>query len=197
MEQSKSHRGHATILARLLTVLLGAVPLSVNAAQLDGVYLPDVRKVAGANLVLNGTALRTYSLLRIHLYVAGLYLERRNNNAEAVLRSPEVKLLEVHFLRSVSQEDVRNEWRRGFAANCQKPCRLRPQDIEAFIARVPGVRDGDVSMFLFTRNGLSVTFNGRLAGTTTNPYFAQQVLGTFLGPAPAAPEVKQSLMGGG
>jgi hypothetical protein len=196
MEQSGSHYGRATILALLLTVLLGAV-LSVNAAQLDDVYLPDVRRVAGANLVLNGIVLRTYSLLRIHLYVAGLYLERRNNNAEAVLRSPEVKLLEVHFLHNVSQEDVRNEWRRGFAANCQKPCRLRPQDISGFIAKVPGVRDGDVGMFLFTRNGLSVTFNGRLLGTTTNPYFAQQVLGTFLGPAPAAPEVKQGLMGGG
>jgi hypothetical protein len=197
MEQSGSYRGRATILALLLTVLLGAVPLSVNAAQLDGVYLSDVRKVAGANLVLNGIALRTYSLLRIHLYVAGLYLERRNNSAEAVLRSPEVKLLEVHFLHNVSQEDVRNEWRRGFAANCQNPCRLNPRDIERFIARVPGVRDGDVGMFLFTRNGLSATFNGRLLGTTSNPYFAQQVLGTFLGPAPAAPEVKQGLMGGG
>lgn len=197
MEHSEIRHGRPIIPALFLALWLGVVPLSANPAQLGGVFLPDVRQIAGVHLVLNGIAIRTYSLLRVHVYVAGLYLEKRNHDADAVLRSPQVKLLEVHFLHDVGQDAVRNAWRRGFAANCRPPCRLTPQDIETFLSRVPGVRDGDVGMFLFTRDGLSVTFNGRLLGTTTNQYFAQQVLGTFLGPAPAAPDVKQSLMGGG
>ena len=197
VEHCRHQQDRARILALLLIVWGGVVPLFANAAQVGGVFLPDVSRIAGTNLVLNGIALRTYSVLHIHVYVAGLYLERRNNNADAVVHSSEVKVLEVHFLLTVSQETVRNEWRRGFAVNCQEPCRLSPQDIETFIAKVPGVRDGDVSIFLFKHDGLSVTFNGRLLGTTTNQYFEQQVLAHFLGRAPASPEVKQGLMGGG
>ena len=37
--------------------------------------LPDTLQVDGKTLHLNGLGLRTYSFLRIHIYVAGLYLE--------------------------------------------------------------------------------------------------------------------------
>ena len=42
------------------------------AAELDGVAMPDMQDVAGYHLVLNGVGLRTYSLLRVHIYVVGL-----------------------------------------------------------------------------------------------------------------------------
>ena len=176
--------------------LLGIRTSIASAAQLAGVTLPDTRQVAGTHLVLNGIALRTYSALGIRIYVAGLYLERRSSSAEAILRSPEMKLLEIHFLRDVGQDAARNTWRRGFANNRQAPCRLGPQDIAHFIAEVPAVHRGDVSMFLFTRDGMTVTFDGRVLGTTDNLYFAQQVLRTFLGPVPPTPRVKRELLGG-
>ena len=47
------------------------------AAELDGIVMPDKQDVAGYHFVLNGLALRTYSVLRVHVYVAGLYLEHR------------------------------------------------------------------------------------------------------------------------
>ncbi len=176
--------------------LLGATPSIAGAAQLAGVNLPDTRQVAGTRLLLNGIALRTYSIVNLHIYVAGLYLERRSSSAETILRSPEMKLLEIHFLRDVGQDEARKAWRSGFANNCQAPCRLDPQAVARFIAKVPAVHRGDVSMFLFTQDGMTVTFNGRTLGTTSNLYFAQQVLGTFLGPVPPTPRVKRELLGG-
>ena len=177
--------------------LLGIKASIASAAQLAGVTLLDTRQVAGNHLVLNGIALRTYSALGIRIYIAGLYLERRSSSAAAILRSPETKLLEIHFLRDVGQDAARNTWRRGFANNCQAPCRLDPQDIARFIAEEPAIHRGDVGMFLFTRDGMTVTFNGRVLGTTNNVYFAQQVLTTFLGPVPPTPRVKRGLLGGG
>ena len=48
------------------------------AAELDGVTMPDLLQVAGTPLRLNGMGLRTYPLFRIHIYVAGLYLQHRD-----------------------------------------------------------------------------------------------------------------------
>ena len=72
---------------------------SAAAAQLAGVALPDAVTLDGAELHLNGIALRTYSWLRIRIYVAGLYLEHPSHDADAILRSPEEKLLVVRFPR--------------------------------------------------------------------------------------------------
>ena len=66
-----------------------------HAAALDGVSLPDTQWSNGKNLLLNGIGLRTYSVFSIHIYVAGLYLEHLNDNANAIIESSESKLLEI------------------------------------------------------------------------------------------------------
>lgn len=172
----------------------GAVPAA--AAELDGVSLPDSVTVAGRHLVLNGIGLRTYSILGVHIYVAGLYLERRNADPDAILRSPEVKFIDVRFQRDVGADDARKSWRRGLQDNCPQPCHLAPQEVEQFLAAVPAVQKGDTGALLFTPRGLDVTFNGRPYGTVPDPAFAQAVLATFLGPAPASPGLKRALLGG-
>lgn len=172
----------------------GAVPAA--AAELDGVTLPDSVTAAGRRLVLNGIGLRTYSLLGVRIYVAGLYLERLNSDPDAILRSPEVKFIDVRFLRDVGADDARKSWRRGLQDNCPQPCHLAPQEVEQFLAAVPGVRKGDSGALLFTPRGLDVTFNGRPYGTVPDPAFARAVLATFLGPAPATPGLKRALLGG-
>lgn len=172
----------------------GAAPSA--SAELDGVALPDVATAAGRRLVLNGIGLRTYSVVRVHIYVAGLYLEQRSGDPDAILRSPGVKLIEVRFLRDVGADDARRSWREGLHANCVDPCRLSPQQVEQFLAAVPAVHRGDSGTLLFTPRGLDVAFNGRAYGTVPDPSFAHVVLATFLGSAPASPDLKRALLGG-
>jgi hypothetical protein len=50
---------------------------------------------------LNGFRLRTFSVLGIRICVAGLYLERPNDDADAIIHSPDTELLAIHFLRNV------------------------------------------------------------------------------------------------
>ena len=47
--------------------------------------MPDTRVVDGTQMRLNGIGLRTFSALGIRIYVAGLYLERRNGDPETIL----------------------------------------------------------------------------------------------------------------
>ena len=187
------------IAGRVLTALAFLVGWAMPAAatELAGVSLPDSVTVAGRQLVLNGIGLRTYSILGIRIYVAGLYLQQRTSDPVAILRSPGIKLLDFRFLRDVEASDARRSWQQGLQDNCRLPCRLPPQEVAQFLAAVPSVRRGDSGTLLFTPGRLDITFDGRSYGTVTDPLFAQIVLATFIGPAPSSPVLKRALLDGG
>jgi hypothetical protein len=175
----------------LFTSLLPAAA----AAELEGVTLPDTRIADGTTLHLNGIGIRTYSILRIHIYVAGLYLERPSKDADAIMRSPELKMLDLKFLRDVDAERARHSWREGLEAACQPPCVLKPADLERFLAQVPALNKGDETQLLFTPEGVQVTANGKKFGEIHDPHFAAIMLASFLGADPPTPQLKQELLG--
>lgn len=181
------------VLSLSITCML-ALP-AAKAAQLDGVNFPDTMEVAGRRLVLNGLALRTYSMLRIHVYVAALYLERRSSDGEAILNSPEDKVLVFRFSRTIGADAARKSWREAFQDSCPAPCAFFPEPITRFIDSVPGVREGDVSMLRFTPQALDISMNGRSLGQITDRNFARLVLSTFIGEHPTAPAVKREMLG--
>jgi len=173
-----------------------SVALSVaHAADLEGVSMPDTRVVEGTQMRLNGIGLRTYSALGIRIYVAGLYLERRNGDPDTILHSQERKLLDIRFLRDVDAEDARKAWQESFEQYCKPPCYLDPRDMQRFLAAVPSVHTGDDSTLLFTSRGVHITLNGRLMGDIPDPRFAELMLATFIGREPPTPRLKQGLLG--
>lgn len=177
--------------AAMMAVLASAA----GAATLDGVTLPDTLGLGGTELHLNGIALRTYSWLGVHIYVAGLYLEHPSHDAESILDSSEKKLLVVSFVHDVDVTNARKAWRQGFRNNCLPPCRLAPGDLERFLAAVPPMRAGDRFALAFTAGRVDVTMNGRPIGTIPDPMFARAVLASFIGPVPPTPRVKRELLG--
>jgi hypothetical protein len=169
--------------------------LSAHAADLDGVSLPDVQTVRGTTLRLNGIGLRTFSIIGVHIYVAGLYLEQRSQNPDVILQSPGVKLLDIRFLRDVPADDARDAWSDGFNQNCKMPCSLDPHDVQRFLSAIPPVHQGDSATLLFADRKLRVTFNGRPLGDITDQHFAEVILATFIGPVPPTPLLKRQLLG--
>lgn len=167
----------------------------VRAAELAGTRLPDVVQADGATLQLNGIGLRTYSFLRIRIYVAGLYLQHPSSDAQAILRSPEIKLLTMVFKRGIGAGDVRDAWRTGLQDNCRLPCRLDPTTLSRFLKAMPAVREGEVVSLLFTPGGAAVSANGQPIETIRQPRFAEAVLAVFLGPKPPTQHLKQALLG--
>ena len=181
----------------LLTLVLSLPTLIARAGELDGVQFPDVERVDGKVLHLNGYGLRTWSFLNIHVYTAGLYLEHRNRNPEAIIQSPETKLLMFTFKRDIDADRAREAWRKGLTNNCASPCRLDPADVERFIAEVPGMHEGDSFELRFTAHTALITMNGQKLGFIDQPVLADTVLAAFLGPKPGSPELKQALLAGG
>jgi hypothetical protein len=180
----------------LILAAVASIALSVaHAADRDGVSMPDMRVMNGTQMHLDGIGLRTFSVLGIRIYVAGLYLERRSDNPDAILRSPGTKLLDIRFLRDVDAEDARKAWQESFEQNCKAPCYLDPRDEQRFLTAVPSVHRGDGSTLLFTSNGVHVTFKGRPMGDIPDPHFAELMLTSFIGPVPPTPRLKRELLG--
>ena len=136
-------------------------------------------------LRLNGMGLRTYSILNVHIYVAGLYLENQSRDADRILRSEEMKVLEIRFLHAVTAEQAKKAWQDGLNENCSVPCQISPRDIERFLVAVPPMSKGDAFTLKFTARGVEVTANGRQIGTIADPKFARLMLATFIGARPA------------
>ena len=184
------------MLRNLILSALTLASLSVaKAADLEGVSLPETRVEHGTRMQLNGIGLRTFSILHVPIYVAGLYLERRSAEANAILYSAESKLLDIRFLRDVDADNGRKAWQDGLERNCKAPCSLEPRDMQRFLAAVPAVRKGDQSTLLFTSRGVAVTFNGRPIGDIPDPRFGEIMLATFIGPEPPTPRLKSELLG--
>ena len=181
--------------ASILAIVAFAALTVARAADLDGVSMPDARIADGRQMRLNGIGLRTYSMLGIRIYIAGLYLERRSDNPDSILSSPETKLLDIRFLRDVDAEDARKAWRDGLAQNCRPPCYLDPRDVQRFLAAVPSMHKGDESTLLFTSKGVHITVNGQTMGNIADPHFAEMMLATFIGPEPPTPRLKRELLG--
>ncbi len=182
----------------LVIVAMGlAFSSPVRAAQLEGVTLPDTQYVDRTELRLNGIALRTYSIFQIPIYVAGLYLVHPDNDADHILRSADTKLLDIRFIHDVAEDNARAAWREGFDQNCVAPCRLRPDDLQRFLAGVPAMRKGDRYSILFTRDGARIEANGQPIGTIVDRGFATAMLTTFIGPQPPTARLKRELLGTG
>jgi Chalcone isomerase-like len=189
-------RAHLFSCALATFIILAPVWFAAHAAKLDGVQVPNTLQVDGKTLHLNGSGLRTYSILGIHIYVASLYLEHLSTNPEQIIRSPETKLLTVRFEHNVSADQARRAWRDGLDNNCEAPCHLDPDEIGRFLAMVPAMHAGDNYSLLFTQAGVTVTVSGKPIGTITQPQFAEAMLATFLGPKPASPRLKRELLRG-
>jgi hypothetical protein len=182
------------IRALVLVAAIAVIPAS-RAAELDGVSMPNTQVVDGERLLLNGIGLRTYSILRIHIYVAGLYLQNRSDNPQTIMRSRGMKLLQIRFLRNVTAEEARASWRNGFENNCRAPCYLSPNDVQRFLAAIPAFHDGDQSRLIFTSRGVDIWIDGHLVGRIADPHFAEVILSTFIGSVPPTQQLKRQLLG--
>ncbi|HEV2719266.1 MAG TPA: chalcone isomerase family protein, partial [Thermoanaerobaculia bacterium] len=87
--------------ASLLSI---AIAVPALAATLAGVNLEDRTTVNGQTLVLNGAGLRKKFFIKV--YVGGLYLQAKNSNAAAVLGADTPRRMVMHFLYSVSKDQM-------------------------------------------------------------------------------------------
>lgn len=139
---------------------------------------------------------REYSILRIAVYAAALYVATKQTAPDVILDSPTIKLMQLRMLRNVSRDDSVRAWDHYLTANCNRPCVIDDAARVAFLALIPDSRAGDTQTYTFARAGLSIEQNGTMRGRVDNPGFARLVLATWIGAVPSTETLKRALLRG-
>ena len=168
-----------------------------RAASISGVSLPDTYPLAGQTLALNGLGIRTLTIFKVKVYVAGLYVAQRSRDARAILASSGPKVVLMQFLHAASKADIEKQYREGEAKNCgHGECNPSDKDdFERLIALTPGAAVGDTLTYVCTQRGLRVLSNNKPIADIANPDLAVRILAGFIGNNPPSEELKAHLLG--
>jgi len=179
------------------TALLAlSLTLPAGAASLAGVTLPDKAEVGGQTLVLNGLALRTKFFIKV--YVGGLYLPQKEKAAAKVLSEDVPRRMVMHFLYSVSKDQMCDAWKEGLEQNSPKAGADVKKSFTTLCAWMEPIPKGNELTLTYTPGkGTEVQVNGKTKGTLEGKATSDAILGTWIGPDPGpGADFKKGVLGG-
>lgn len=179
--------------ASILLITLVALS-TAHAATLAGVSLPDQATVGGKTVLLNGLGMRTATMLKVKVYVIGLYLESKSSDPRAIIESSENKRIAMHFVHKVSAEQLRDGWTEGFEDNTKDTAGIK-EEIAKFNASMRDVKKGDSIVLNFAGDTVDVLINDSRIDSVAGKAFQQAALAIWLGRKPPNEPLKQGILG--
>ena len=180
----------------LAASLLLAWPLPSQAAELAGVALPDTVTVEGRTLALNGIGLREVTLLKLDVYVAGLYLEQRSSDPAAILADRGPKRLEIRMTRAVSRTSIAGAWRKGIERNAGDDLPALKERLDRLESCLTDLRRGDpITLTEVPGRGIVLEIRGERAAEIPGADFARALWRVWLGRHPPGQKLKRGLLG--
>lgn len=176
-------------LSLVLVAMLGAATLT--AATLNGVTLPDSVSVGGKTLVLNGLGLRSKMMFKV--YVAGLYVEQKSTDGNAIASADAPKRITLHFVRSVSLDQIKEAIVDGFDANAKAA--LKAQIDQFGAALEPFNENDEMSVTYVPNTGTVLNVKGKDKLTIPGLPFAKALFGIWLGPNPPSTSLRDGMLG--
>lgn len=178
---------------------LALIPAGIGPAQAGrkaGVTLPDTVTVAGKKLVLNGMGLREATMFNVDVYVAGLYLESKSKNAQAILDGKQAKRIHLVFKRDVDEDEMVEALQGAFSKNAGAQKDALKGHMRTFSSWFADLPEGS-SMILthVPGKGLTLDMNGKTKGTIPSDDFARVIFAGWLGNKAGDSDLKKQLLG--
>jgi hypothetical protein len=187
------------LMAAMALALLSAAA-GAQAVEVEGVKFEPTAQVGGAALVLNGAGLRTRVIIKV--YVAGLYVPQKANNAAVLLAQKGPRRVVITMLRDVDAETFSGALTEGLQKN------LGEAQFAGFKAQIDALRanfkaageakKGDVIHLEFAPDtGTRVVINGKPQGSAiAGEDFYGALLRIWLGDKPVDGDLKKGWLGG-
>lgn len=161
--------------------------------------MPEILSAGNDTLILNGAGVRTYA---IEIYAAGLFLKKKNSDANAIINADEPMALRLHILTDIiTSEIMKNVFLEGFQKyNDGKTAPLNDK-IDAFISVFnDDINPNDVYDFIYIpTEGLKVFKNKELKNTTKSLDFKKAIFRIWLPEKPSdedKKDLKNAMLGG-
>ena len=184
----------------LQCLLLGSAAWAAPAAVVvEGQRFEAAQRVAGADLVLNGTGVRAVAWFKG--YAAGLYVPQKSPSTDALLAQPGAKRLQLRMLQDVPPAEFVKALRKGMDRNTPEGERAalhdRVENFAALIMDAGKVKKGDVvDLDLDPTRGMLFSLNGTLHGQAIpGADFYAALLRAFIGDKPYDDRLKAGLLG--
>jgi Chalcone isomerase-like len=178
----------------LVVVFVVAAVFDLHAASLAGVSMPDTVQIGGTKLVLNGLGLRKKYFVKV--YVAGLYLERKSSDPDAIIKTDATKQIVMQFLHGASKSQMAEAFEESFTNNSPDARNTMKADIDRLIGALEPVNAGDQMVFTYVPGtGTTLAINGKEKLTIANPAFGPVLFSVWLGPKPPNAELKKGMLG--
>lgn len=175
----------ASLLLYFLSILLCT---SAFGLELTGVTLPDTTEVSGKTLELVGAGVRTKTIFRVKVYVAGLYMEEPSKDPEAIITSEQAKRMVMHFVyREVGRKKLVDGWNDGFEKNSAESLLPLKDRIDRFNSYFDGsVRRGEEIVLTYVPGkGTEVSIKGETKGIVEGKDFMEALFKIWFGKHPA------------
>jgi Chalcone isomerase-like len=183
-----------TAIALAVVVLVLASMSDLHASSLAGVTLPDTVQVGGTKLVLNGLGLRKKFMVKV--YVAGLYLEQKSSDADAIIKAEATKRVVMQFLRGVSKSQMADAFDESFNNNAPDARKTMKPEIDRLLGALEPVKEGDQMVFTYVPGtGTTLAINGQEKLTIAAPAFGPVLFSVWLGPKPPTMDLKKGMIG--
>ena len=177
-----------------VVVFVVASMFNLHAATLAGVTLPDTVQVGGTTLVLNGLGLRKKFVVKV--YVAGLYLEQKSSDSDAIIKAEAPKRIVMQFLRGVSKSQIADAFDESFNDNRPEAKKTLKTDIDRLLGALEDVKEGDQMVFTYVpAKGTTLAINGKEKLTIAAPAFGPLLWSVWLGPKPPNADLKKGMLG--
>jgi len=191
---------NTTALSAVLAVVALA-PLSPTrmlaqaGTEIAGVAVPGTVDAGGHSLVLNGAALRKKSIIKV--YVAGLYLPAKSQDADAILASDGPRELRMQFVRDVGKDKMCEAWDESLKNNTPGADAQLQGEFKELCGFMQDLKKGDVMAFTYLpATGTAVEIAGQNKGTIAGKPFADALFKSWIGPKPGPGEgFKKDLLG--
>ena len=183
--------------AALTSLLLILATGAAHAKECKGVILPDHVQLDGIDLTLNGLGIRKATFMKVNVYVAALYVSQASRDPKVLIESNGPEELILHFVHSVSADDLRKGWSEGFVQNSKDQLPVLKERIATLNGWMSDVKTGQRLSFRHRPGvGIEVDVNGAVKGTIAGEDFARAFISIWLGAMPPNPELKSGLLGG-
>ena len=183
-----------TAMSLSVVVFLMASIFDLHAASLAGVTLPDTIQVGGTTLLLNGMGLRKKFVVKV--YVAGLYLEQKSSDPDAIIKADKPKRIVMRFLHGVSKNQLADAFEESFNNNSPDAKKTMKADIDRLLGALEPVNEGDQMVFTYVPGtGTTLAINGKDKLTVAAPAFGPVLFSVWLGPKPPNADLKKGMLG--
>jgi hypothetical protein len=180
-----------------LSVFFLLVSGGASARVYEDIHLPDTFKCGEKNLPLQSAALRTFTWLRVRVYVVALYAEYRLTGLGDPQLGTRPICYELTFLRDVDNEDTDKAWEAQFKDSSMFPYPDLDKDIQFLKDKYGAIEGERKHVFALLPNDVTEIWeNGKKKGEIKNDRFQKNFLSIWYGKKPPTEKVREDLIRG-